>query len=49
MKGFYVSAAFVGLAFASWIGFILINGMRKRIARINQDRRERGSGSGTYR
>jgi len=48
MKGFYVTAAFVGLAFASWIGFILVNGARKRIARINQDRRERRSGNGTY-
>lgn len=43
MKGFYVAAAFVGLGLGTWICIIMINGARKRIARINEDRRKRRS------
>lgn len=49
MKGLYVATGFVGLGLGTWVCVILINGMRKRIARINQSRRDRRSGSGTYR
>lgn len=49
MKGVYVLTALVGLGLGTWVCIILINGARKRIARINQDRRERRRGNGTYR
>jgi hypothetical protein len=37
-RAVYGLTALVGLGFAAWIGFILVNGVRRRIQRINRER-----------
>lgn len=47
MRGFYVAAAFVGLGLGTWVCIIIINGARKRIARINRERTEKRNFGGS--
>lgn len=49
MKALYVATGFVGLVLCTWVAVILINGMRKRIARINHYKAERKRQIGDYR
>lgn len=46
MKGVMILASLVGLGFATWIGYILVNGVRERIATVNRRRRERNRRNG---
>lgn len=39
MKFVYVATALVGLGLGTWVCIIIINGARKRIQRINRERR----------
>jgi len=49
MKALYVATGFVGLGLCTWVAVILINGARKRIARINHYRAEKRKQIGDYR
>lgn len=48
MKGVMILASLVGLGFASWIAYILINGVRRRIETVNNRRAERKRRSNGY-